>query len=216
MKCPHCGLHIHEGWQPFNFGTFGSRLWQIQAMECPNCHKALIRLSGSSPVNPGVPIDGPYMCFPKNGLARKAAPEVPATLASDFNEAALVLPISPTASAALSRRCLQGTLREAGFTQKDLAPAIKAAIDSGKLPQGVAENLDAIRNIGNFAAHPLKDTNSGAILPVEDHEAEWTLDVLESLFDHYYVQPALAAARRADLNAKLGRAGKPNMQTTTP
>ena len=39
----------------------------------------------------------------------------------DYEEAALVLSISPKASAALSRRCLQTILREHGYGQKDLA-----------------------------------------------------------------------------------------------
>jgi hypothetical protein len=33
--------------------------------------------------------------------------------------------------------------------------------------------------------------------------------VLESLFDFYFVQPAIAAKRKADLNKKLKDAGKP-------
>ena len=58
----------------------------------------------------------------------------------------------------------------------------------------------------------MKGTNSGAIVPIEPHEAEWTLDVLESLFDFYYVQPALLQAKRAALNQKLNTAGKPPMK----
>ena len=46
-------------------------------------------------------------------------------------------------------------------------------------------------------------------MPVEPGEAEWTLDVLDGLFDFYYVQPAVLAARKAALNAKLASAGKP-------
>jgi hypothetical protein len=33
--------------------------------------------------------------------------------------------------------------------------------------------LDAIRTIGNFAAHPIKSTSSGEIVDVEPGEAEW-------------------------------------------
>ena len=55
----------------------------------------------------------------------------------------------------------------------------------------------------------MKDTNSGAILPVEPHEAEWNIEVLQGLFDYYYVQPAKDSARRAVLNGKLQAAGKP-------
>ena len=69
-----------------------------------------------------------------------------------------------------------------------------------------------MRNIGNFATHPLKNTNSGEIIDVEPEEAEWNLEVLESLFDFYYVQPAISEARKTKLNEKLATAGKPPMK----
>lgn len=83
---------------------------------------------------------------------------------------------------------------------------------SKQLPSAIAENLDAVRNIGNFAAHPMKDTSSGAIMPVEPEEADWNLDVIEELFDIFYVQPELAKRKRASLDAKLAAAGKPPMK----
>ena len=49
-------------------------------------------------------------------------------------------------------------------------------------------------------------------MPVELHEAEWNLDVLESLFDFYFVQPARAKARRDALNKKLADTGKAPMK----
>jgi hypothetical protein len=69
-----------------------------------------------------------------------------------------------------------------------------------------------MRNIGNFAAHPNKSKSSGEVVPVELHEAEWNLDVLESLFDFYFVQPARAKARRDALNKKLADTGKGPMK----
>ena len=51
---------------------------------------------------------------------------------------------------------------------------------------GIMKAVDAIRNIGNFAAHPLKDMTTGIIANVEPGEAEWSLDVLEALFDFVY------------------------------
>ena len=71
------------------------------------------------------------------------------------------------------------------------------------------EQLDAVRNIGNFAAHPQKSTSTGEIIPIEPQEAEWNLDVLEELFDHFFVKPAKAKARKDELNKKLAEAGKP-------
>jgi hypothetical protein len=39
-------------------------------------------------------------------------------------------------------------------------------------------------------------------------KAEWCLETLEALFDHFYVGPAAAAKKKAALNEKLEAAGK--------
>jgi len=131
-------------------------------------------------------------------------------LREDFEEAAEVLEISPKASAALSRRCLQHLLREYAQTKsKDLVGQIKEVVDSGTLSSDLSHQLDAIRSVGNFAAHPQKTIATGEILPVEPHEAEWGLDLLEELFDHYFAKPKRAQERKDALNKKLAAAGKP-------
>jgi hypothetical protein len=103
-------------------------------------------------------------------------------------------------------------LDRAGVKKGDLAVQIQTVLESGKLPSHLEEDIDAIRNIGNFAAHPNKSKSTGEILEVEPHEAEWNLEVLEALFDFYYVQPERAKARKAALNAKLTDSGKPPMK----
>ena len=177
-------------------------------MVCPACKRAIINL-----IQHRDNVAYLTLVYPKGASRPTAAIEVPTDLAEDFNEAALVLADSPKASAALSRRCLQAVLRQQGYVQHDLAKQIDAVLAAKVLPSTLAGNVDAVRNIGNFAAHPMKDTNSDAILPVEEHEAEWNLDVLEGLFDYFYVQPAKDASRKAALNAKLQAAGKPAMKT---
>jgi hypothetical protein len=140
---------------------------------------------------------------------------VPAPIASDYREACLVLSFSPKASAALSRRCLQNLLRDAAnLTDRsgNLSKEIDEVIQRGNLPTHISESIDSIRNTGNFAAHPMKCTNTGQILDVEPHEAEWNLEVPEALFDFYYVQPALIKAKRTAMNAKLAAAKKPPMK----
>jgi hypothetical protein len=132
-------------------------------------------------------------------------------LATDFREAAVVLSKSKKASAALARRCLQLVLREKAATKsRDLSAQIDEVLT--KLPTELAVNLDAVRQIGNFAAHPIKAQSTGEIVQVEDGEAEWLLDVLEDLFDYYYVGPARAADRRQQLNTKLAGIGKPPLK----
>jgi hypothetical protein len=138
---------------------------------------------------------------------------VPSEFAEDYREACLTLADSPKASAALSRRCLQHLLREhAKVKSGNLAEEIQQVLDAKNLPSYLAESFDAVRNIGNFAAHPMKSTASGEIIAVEAGEAEWNLEVLESLFDFYFTQPALLKKKRDALNAKLKEAGKPEMK----
>ena len=84
-------------------------------------------------------------------------------------------------------------------------------MDSKTLPTYLSDSIDAIRHIGNFAAHPLKSKSTGEIVEVEVGEAEWNLDILESLFDFYYVQPDIVKNKRDALNAKLGEVGKNRM-----
>jgi hypothetical protein len=157
--------------------------------------------------------DREFLCYPKGVSRIPLGPEVPPQFADDYREACLTLPDSAKASAALSRRCLQHLLREkAGVKHSNLADEIQQVLDSGKLPSHLNESLDAIRNIGNFAAHPIKSKASGEIIEVEAGEAEWNLDVLESLFDFYFTQPAILKKKRDALNAKLKEAGKPKMK----
>ena len=154
-----------------------------------------------------------FLCYPKAPSRMPLAPSVPNEFAADYREACITLADSAKASAALSRRCVQHVLREVAKVKPgNLADEIQAVIDSGKLPSHLSDSLDAIRNIGNFAAHPIKSKASGEVIEVELGEAEWNLDVLESLFDFYFVQPAELMKKRDALNAKLKAAGKPEMK----
>ena len=154
--------------------------------------------------------------FPRGGKFPPAPPEVPSHIASDYAEANEVLPISAKASAALARRCLQAILASHGYLQKDLVKQIEAALnetDGTKvIPSNIRDNIDAIRNFGNFSAHPITDQTTLQIVEVDDGEAEWCLELLFDLFDYYYVKPARSAERRSALASKLASAGKPPMK----
>jgi hypothetical protein len=221
MKCPHCKVGIAELYRRtpvFDFmqttllegKVIQQEIWTALHQRCPECYEVIIQLEK---IVPGVG-KTTYVGHPHVNLgARDIPPEVAAPYRDDFKEACLVLPLSAKASAALSRRCLQAVLREKGQTKKkDLADQIDEVINAKTVPAYIAEELHAVRNIGNFGAHPMKSTNTGAIIDVEPGEAEWNLDVLESVFDFYFVQPELAAKRKAELNKKLKEAGKPELK----
>ena len=77
------------------------------------------------------------------------------------------------------------------------------------MPSYLSKSIDAIRAIGNFATHPTKSRNTGEIIDVEAGEAQWTLDVLESLFDFYIVQPLELEKKGKSINEKLSKSDKP-------
>ena len=150
---------------------------------------------------------------PKRPVGLHFHPKFPQNTPKTITKLVWCWPTSAKASAALSRRCLQLLLRDkAKVKHQDLVKEIQELLDRGTLPSHIAESLDAARNIGNFAAHATKSKSTGEIVPVEDGEAEWNLDVLESLFDFYFVSPARTKARRDALNKKLADAGKPPLK----
>lgn len=171
-------------------------------MTCPSCARIIVELKG-----------GEWrLAFPRSVSRTPLSSDVPEKFASDYREACLVFADSPKACAALSRRCLQNVLRDAGgFTQRDLVDQIQAAIDA-RLPSYVTGLLDAVRVVGNFAAHPIKSRSSGEIIDVEPGEAETLLDTLETCFDFYFIQAANAQRKRDAINAKLAEAGKPPLR----
>jgi Domain of unknown function (DUF4145) len=228
MKCPHCNTGIAENFshspqifhgaavtregQPLSQNEF----WAIAFQRCPECLKTVVYLEHSPPL-PGNPSqagksDFSLLAYPASASPRPVPGAVTDPYKQDFEEACKVLKDSPKASAALSRRCLQAILRDkAGTKSKDLYDQIEEVIDSGKVPSHISDDLHAVRVTGNFGAHPLKSTTTGAIVDVEAGEAEWNLDVVELLFDFYFVQPAISAKRKAALNVKLREAGKPEL-----
>jgi hypothetical protein len=219
MKCPHCTISIHESWtaNPIYLQKDGKTVgmpWRIQVMTCPECKKSILRYGLAEVGSNYVSEPKIWHLFYPLGSSRPPVPnEVPKDISTDYSEASRVLQLSPKASAALSRRCLQSVLRDAGYPQKDLSKQIDAALEESDtrkaLPSGVHLIVDAIRNFGNFAAHKISDQTTLQIIDVEPAEAEYCLDVLEAVFDHYYVKPAQGKAIKAVLDAKLAAAKKP-------
>ena len=183
-------------------------VWNLGWLTCPECRQFVVRIEERRAGGGNVVVRS-FIAHPK-GATRPLSPDVPTPFSGDFREASLVLADSPKASAAISRRCLQHVLREkAGVKKNDLSKEIDQVLASRQLPGHLAEAIDSIRAIGNFAAHPLKSTNTGEVMDVEPGEAEWLLETLEGLFDFYFVQPALLKKKRDALNGKLAEAGKP-------
>ncbi len=139
--------------------------------------------------------------------------EVPEKYRTDFREAEKLLPISPRASAIMSRRLLQVLLQDVGgYSQRELADQIAAAESARVLPSYVLEELNYVRIVGNFGAHQIKSKETGIVFDVEPGEAEALLGVFKDLFDFFFVKPAERLDRKDVINAKLREAGRQELQ----
>ena len=225
MKCPHCLVEIFEKMGTTPIYAAPGVGWIARHQVCPSCHEISIWLVQGSPdsnqnrkfagITRGT-VRQQFLAYPRGMSRNPCPPEVPKHIAEDYTEACLVLDDSPKSAAALARRCLQTVLREqAGIEQRSLAKQIEAVLTGGTLPSYLANSIDAVRNFGNFAAHQTEDRTTGEIIPVEVGKAEWTLDLLEELFDFYFVKPAALRKKQEALNQKLKKAGKPPMRNTT-
>jgi hypothetical protein len=223
MKCPHCGIDFHEFWseQPMvdlnarklfsYFRGVDQGFWYYRTTLCSKCRDVIIEIA------PYTSDDDLYlswrMVYPIGATRGPVPPEVPPQIGSDYLEACNVLTASAKASAALSRRCLQNILHQAGYKDRDLAREIDLLLNESDprkaIPQRLRDTIDAIRNFGNFSAHPINDKTALQVIDVEPEEADWCLEILEECFEHFYVGPAVAKAKKAALDAKLAAAGKP-------
>jgi len=118
---------------------------------------------------------------------------IPSPIAEDYAEACAIRDLSPKASAALSRRCLQGMIRDFCKISKnrliDEINELKSRIESGTAPSGVVADtmdaIDAVRSVGNIGAHMEKDIN--VIVDIDPGEAQSLIGLIEILLEEWYV-----------------------------
>jgi hypothetical protein len=62
-------------------------------------------------------------------------------------------------------------------------------LEGGHAPQGVSSDsidaIDGLRKVGNIGAHMEKDIN--VLVDVDPNEAQALIELIESLFDEWYV-----------------------------
>ncbi|MCW3784262.1 DUF4145 domain-containing protein [Defluviimonas salinarum] len=144
--------------------------------------------------------------FPES-IAKPQPDYIPVALREDYVEACRIRDLSPKASATLSRRCLQGMIRDFCGVKKDTLLAeittLKELVKTDKAPSGVSldsvEAIDHVRGVGNIGAHMEKDINH--IVPVDPQEAQLLIELIESLFEEWYVAREKRAARFSGIKA---------------
>lgn len=196
--CPFCdrdttitSSNHSEHWPELTIeNTVGRRYLRAVFVVCPNpeCNKFTLTafLHGSTyrrgAYRPGEFLTSWRLIPPSQ--ARAFPDYVPKAVVTDYEEACLIRGLSPKASATLSRRCLQGMIRDFWGVQKPkLAQEIEAIKD--KVDPLTWGAIDAVRGVGNIGAHMERDIN--LIIDVEPEEAAKLIWLIELLVKDWYV-----------------------------
>ena len=109
---------------------------------------------------------------------------IPFSIRNDYYEACQIQELSPKASATLSRRCIQGMIRDFwGISKRRLFDEISALEE--KIDPLTWKAIDSVRKIGNIGAHMEKDVN--IVIDVTPSEASLLIELIETLMQDWYI-----------------------------
>lgn len=152
---------------------------EVSFYKCPNCNQYTIKAIGT-----GDKIDEVNVPIRPLSSAKQFPDYIPEAIRQDYEEACAIVNLSPKASATLSRRCLQGIIRD--FWKISKARLIDEINElQNKIPAQQWKVIDGIRRIGNIGAHMEKDIN--LIVDIDPDEAQKLIKLIEHLLDQWYI-----------------------------
>jgi len=195
FQCPFCGMVMVENenttqhrylsfdqessrYVASNPDLFNEILLAIMH-RCPNCGETQISSIGYK----GKIKDRQIDIYP-NINCKQFPDYIPVAIRSDYEEACAIVSLSPKASATLSRRCLQGMIRDYWNIKK---PNLAGEINEleGKIPATQWKVIDGLRRLGNIGAHMEK--NIDLIVEIDPDEANKLIKVIERLIKDWYI-----------------------------
>jgi uncharacterized protein DUF4145 len=223
--CPHCGhpqivteSNYFEKQQaienpPAQFGPVASIVSSVTCQN-PDCGKMTLDVALFKRIDYpqhhgffqlGSPLDH-WKLIPESN-AKPQPDYIPGQIVGDYVEACRIRDLSPKASATLARRCLQGMIRDfCKISRKTLdqeIKALRALLNEGTAPRGVTpesvDGIDHVRSVGNIGAHMEADVNM--IVDIESGEAQMLIELIETLFDEWYVAQHKREQRFAGVKA---------------
>lgn len=167
--CPHCDVFADHIWGVVTLVTpypeansvmqsrqfYTASTGVLSAAACRSCGKEVIFFDGK-------------VIVPAISQAPQAAEDMPAIVLPDFEEARLVLSVSPRGASALLRLVIQKLLPVLGATKGTIDASIAELVENQTIDVRLQQALDTVRVIGNEAVHPgeldLKDDAATATM----------------------------------------------------
>lgn len=213
--CAYCGQattitdpnyseqNVHISSSRSKFGDIGLK---YIAIACPNadCRELTLGISLKHAEDKGT-----YWRYKDNSIETfrlmpksKAKPQpeyIPVEIRKNYEEACLILNDSPKASAAMARRCLQGIVRDFWNIPEGKRGNLGAEINFIKeqVTEDTWDAIHAVRSVGDIGAHMAKDVNF--IVEIEPDEADLLVQLIETLFEDWYVAREKRQVRNKNL-----------------
>lgn len=197
--CPYCnhdtiiGKENYRSYMSDNYiaNKHGCKSLEIQWIVCPNeeCQQTnLVAALNTLAYESGVWTNKQdhieiWRLLPKS-LAKVFPDYIPHVIRQDYEEACAIMDSSPKASATLSRRCLQGMIRNFWKISKNrLIDEINELKE--KVDPLTWKSIDSIRKVGNIGTHMEKDID--LIIEVDPSEANLLIQLIELLMNEWYI-----------------------------
>jgi Domain of unknown function (DUF4145) len=235
-ECPYCGRaqvldhhRVHEKWHEQYVENWKEGVHPVLGMSsivCANqaCCELTVKVFLGKTIpnreNAVHPIKNWTLLPPSSG---KPQPDyIPKAVRDDYYEACAIRDLSPKASATITRRCLQGMIRDFCKISKprliDEIKELRKQVDSGHAPPGVlpdsVDAIDNVRQIGNIGAHMEADIN--VIVDVDPNEAQTLIELVETLLVEWYVATEARKARFGHLKEIAADKKQKKESTHTP
>jgi len=188
IYCPHCHRHtsiapapveVTRGLETFRVGAMWEQargsMWWIGV--CNYCNQPVLARNKATTVYP-------------HPLPEPTDTHVPEAIRADLDEAKQCFAVSCwRAAAVMARRAMQSATIEKGAVKDGLADQIAELAAQGKITVDLKDWADAVRWVGNDAAHPGEQ-------PVTEEDAQEVLKLAEQFLHVLYVAPAIAKKLR--------------------
>jgi hypothetical protein len=211
---PYQRGHLARGWVEIDWMICGN----------PECGELVIRMHETRPT--GLWLEGEegrtrdtttesWWIRPRFG-SRPLPKEVEEPFRTDYAEAAALLDVSPRMAAVLARRIVGDLLKKyANAKHWSLAARIRSFVAESGHPSGLTSNLEHLREIADFGAHTQEvelEREDGElevlIIDADRVDAEWTLDLIDRMFDYFIVQPARDEAMKSKWDDHISKTGR--------
>ncbi|MDX2300361.1 MAG: DUF4145 domain-containing protein [Xanthomonadaceae bacterium] len=181
IECSNCRQHVEAKeagsyWRHFE-GQEPSRRYTLLA--CTTCQEPIVvGQTNIGNMAEGDKWDTPFVVFPQGDI--RFNPSAPVEIRAAFHEACTCYRTQAyTASAIMCRKTLEGVCAAHGVEERNLSAALRKMKEQTLIDDRLFEWSDALRVVGNEAAHGVK-------VAISQHDAKDAIEFTNAILDYLF------------------------------